>query len=496
MRGSTLTRVEGAGETSFEMSEEIWDIVDGRAVSRDNGSWAMVAYVRETWPLLRDASWHADVLHGKWNGSTVEVAIDCPLCGAQHHHGGSLDDGRCHGHRVAHCHNRPTTSRQRDELELGGYILFDARRFRVVSGRRDQRFRFAGTWPGDRNPAVEAAQDAAARRHLNRALRLLDDVELPPAAVRVLYEDMGLGAGGKVSVIKAVAAHPQASSDILSQIFKNGPGSAKRHLASNLRLDPGLANQLVGDRVSADPTQHALATNPAVTADTLGWLSEIATGFRGNGPASRDPQFGKKILHHPQVDQEVIGYLAAIPELAGPILRHPLCDAGIADAVFEVSIEQFHEGAQLTFLRSKFVDAHYAARLMGEGSQGAAKEAARVIASRWPEQIDVLGLQDWFRDELLELIKDSKAPQAITEAAPTLYRHFGATGELLYVGRTIRPVFQRQHEHLKTKSWWNEVAQTTYERFSTVEELIIAEVDVISSEHPRYNVTHNRRRDR
>jgi hypothetical protein len=494
-RESTLAHVDGADEMSFEMSGDIWDIVDGRAVSRDTGSWAMVAYVRETWPLLRDASWHGDVLHGQWNGSTVEVAIDCPLCGEQHHHGGSLDDGRCHGHRVAHCHNQPTTPRQRDEFELGGYILFDARRYRVVSRRRAQAFRLHGTWPGDRDPAVEAAQDAVARRDLERARRLLDDVGLPPAAVRVLYEDMGLGAGGKVAVIKAVAAHPQASSQILSVIAGNGPESAKRYLASNPRLDPGLANQLVGDRASASATQHALAANPAVTADTLGWLTEIATGFRGYGAESRDPEFGKRILRHPHVDQEVVGYLAAIPELAGPILRHPLSDAGTADTVFEASIEQFHEGAQLTFLRSEFADAHYAARLMGEGSEAAAKEAARVIASRWPEQIDYLGLDDWSRDELLEIVGDSEAPQAIPEAAPTLYRHFNATGELLYVGRTIRPVLQRQHEHLKTKKWWNEVTLTNYERFSTVEELMTAELDAIRSEHPRYNLTHNGRRD-
>jgi excinuclease UvrABC nuclease subunit len=95
-----------------------------------------------------------------------------------------------------------------------------------------------------------------------------------------------------------------------------------------------------------------------------------------------------------------------------------------------------------------------------------------------------------------KIVGDSEAPQAIPEAAPTLYRHFNATGELLYVGRTIRPVLQRQHEHLKTKKWWNEVTLTNYERFSTVEELKTAELDAIRSEHPRYNLTHNGRRDR
>jgi hypothetical protein len=42
-----------------------------------------------------------------------------------------------------------------------------------VSRRRDQAFRLHGTWPGDRDPAVEAAQDAVARRDLERARRLL-----------------------------------------------------------------------------------------------------------------------------------------------------------------------------------------------------------------------------------------------------------------------------------------------------------------------------------
>ncbi len=313
--------------------------------------------------------------------------------------------------------------------------------------------------------------------------------------MRVLYEGMGLGTGRKVAVIKAVASHPQASSEILSDIANSGPESAERHLASNPQLEPGLANQLVGDRISAGATQIALAANSAVTADTLGWLSEIATGFRG-GPESRDPKFGRTILRHPQADHEVIGYLAAVPELAREILRHPLCDSNTANTVFEASIEQFHEGAQLRFLRSEFADAYYAARLLSEGSEVAAKEAARVIASRWHAQIDDLGLEDWSRDELLRIGRSRKGPHAIPEAVPTLYRHFDASGELLYVGLTVRPALQRQHEHLKGKAWWNEIANISMVRFDTVEELEVAEVNAIRSEQPRYNVTHNGRRDR
>lgn len=99
VRGSTLARVDKAVETSFEMWGALWDIADDRAVSRDNGTWAMVAYVPGTWPLLRDVPWHGGVLHGQWDGSAVQVAIGCPLCGEQHHHAGSLDGGRCYGHR-------------------------------------------------------------------------------------------------------------------------------------------------------------------------------------------------------------------------------------------------------------------------------------------------------------------------------------------------------------------------------------------------------------
>lgn len=57
-------------------------------------------------------------------------------------------------------------------------------------------------------------------------------------------------------------------------------------------------------------------------------------------------------------------------------------------------------------------------------------------------------------------------------------------------GRAHLAVPGQLHSHLRVH------VLTDYERFSTVGELIAAELDAIGSEYPRYNLTHNGRRDR
>lgn len=475
----------------FRSGDEVYDIVNGRAVARRSGRWAPVAYVRETWPILRSIRWRSgDVEGGPWDGSYIQVVIDCPLCGEQHRHGGYVSDERLQGHRGAHCHSR-SVSHARDELRIGGYFVYDARRYRVVSRLRTQQTEYAGPWPGDRDPRVDEAEWVVRRGNLGQARRMLGDDSLPPAAVRLLYEGMGAGARAKVSIAKAAALHPLAPDDVLSDIADSGPESAQRYLASNPRLPVSLANQLTGSRTHATPVHYALANNPAITPDTLGWLTEVATGFRGYGIEGRDPRFGRLLLGHPNVDREVLGFLAAIPELAAQVLQHPACDHEVAYSVFEAGIESFDETAQMAYARSKYFDSYTASRLMSEGREAAADHAKRAIAERWPHEIDFLDLDDWAEGAVRALVANPAAPQPASPGRPTLYRHFDSGGQLLYVGRTIRPVFQRQHEHLKTKTWWNEVAESKYERFDSEQELAEAEVAAIKNERPLYNLIHN-----
>lgn len=72
----------------------------------------------------------------------------------------------------------------------------------------------------------------------------------------------------------------------------------------------------------------------------------------------------------------------------------------------------------------------------------------------------------------------------------TLYRHFSASGKLLYVGRTIDPPRRlRQHGD---KIWWQEVTRTTYEHgYESVEAVLTAETKAIKSEHPIWNKVGN-----
>jgi hypothetical protein len=79
------------------------------------------------------------------------------------------------------------------------------------------------------------------------------------------------------------------------------------------------------------------------------------------------------------------------------------------------------------------------------------------------------------------------------QAGYTLYRHFDAAGNLLYVGKTIRPAWRRTSEHAKEKDWWQEVTTTTYARYASEAELSRAEISAIRREHPLHNIAHSRR---
>jgi len=73
-----------------------------------------------------------------------------------------------------------------------------------------------------------------------------------------------------------------------------------------------------------------------------------------------------------------------------------------------------------------------------------------------------------------------------SQSRHTLYRLFGGTGELLYIGRTISPRL-RLKQHEATKDWWDEVAFITLKKFGTLEELSDAEFTAINTENPKFN---------
>ena len=74
-----------------------------------------------------------------------------------------------------------------------------------------------------------------------------------------------------------------------------------------------------------------------------------------------------------------------------------------------------------------------------------------------------------------------------------LYRFYSATGQLLYVGITMRPP-ERFKSHRDTKRWWSEVSGITVENYSNRVELERAERRAIQVERPQYNVVHNGKR--
>lgn len=69
----------------------------------------------------------------------------------------------------------------------------------------------------------------------------------------------------------------------------------------------------------------------------------------------------------------------------------------------------------------------------------------------------------------------------------TLYRMFGAAGQLLYVGISSRAL-SRWEQHRHEKPWWSAVARITVEHFATREEALSAELAAIRVERPEYNI--------
>lgn len=73
-----------------------------------------------------------------------------------------------------------------------------------------------------------------------------------------------------------------------------------------------------------------------------------------------------------------------------------------------------------------------------------------------------------------------------------LYRHFDASGALLYVGISLSTA-QRMGEHRCGSVWWRKVASITIERFSTRKAALDAERKAVQTENPLHNVTGKKR---
>jgi hypothetical protein len=67
-----------------------------------------------------------------------------------------------------------------------------------------------------------------------------------------------------------------------------------------------------------------------------------------------------------------------------------------------------------------------------------------------------------------------------------LYRHFDASGVLIYVGATWNPAL-RDRVHAKESQWYRLVASTTLEVYPNVEAAAEAEIIAIEKEHPLFN---------
>jgi len=69
--------------------------------------------------------------------------------------------------------------------------------------------------------------------------------------------------------------------------------------------------------------------------------------------------------------------------------------------------------------------------------------------------------------------------------ACTLYRHFDASGLLLYIGISLNP-FQRTTKH-RASEWFGEIASITLQHFPSQAAAEEAERLAIQTENPKYN---------
>jgi len=79
----------------------------------------------------------------------------------------------------------------------------------------------------------------------------------------------------------------------------------------------------------------------------------------------------------------------------------------------------------------------------------------------------------------------------VTRRVPILYRWWDASGNLLYVGKSIQ-LFGRIEQHRRNSKFFDDATSMTMERYPDEISLGIAEIEAIRTERPPYNVAHNR----
>jgi hypothetical protein len=72
-----------------------------------------------------------------------------------------------------------------------------------------------------------------------------------------------------------------------------------------------------------------------------------------------------------------------------------------------------------------------------------------------------------------------------------LYRHFDAAGELLYVGISLSAM-SRLGQHAAVSPWAKDITTVKIETLPSREEALAAERVAIKTEHPKFNINHNK----
>jgi hypothetical protein len=126
--------------------------------------------------------------------------------------------------------------------------------------------------------------------------------------------------------------------------------------------------------------------------------------------------------------------------------------------------------------------------------------AAREEAKRLKRLVDQGGdplaeLQDSWAVSLHERVagKIASFVEQGIEPQGYLYRHYGADGDLLYVGQTMS-AWSRNAHHLTKANWRNFICLILVEPFATREEALAAEDEAIRAEFPKHNIKLNRPR--
>lgn len=82
--------------------------------------------------------------------------------------------------------------------------------------------------------------------------------------------------------------------------------------------------------------------------------------------------------------------------------------------------------------------------------------------------------------------KEARKQKLLEPSNQTLYRFFNSKDELLYVGITNNP-FNRFSGHSKDKTWFHEIAYSTFEHYPNRLAVDKAETKAIKTEKPKYN---------